>query len=323
MDSFVDFDYNSGEQRSPPPRKSPLNFFRSRKKSMPGESRDKQPHHLSNVRSVESFDHTSSGPSQARVLPSVPPPVPPVKQSNHASNGSQGTYGTLSIFVSHSLISLYFIQGPLRTSPKSIPNRSSIEFPEPHISSQPSANYEGLPNPYEQLSFPPRPNYAFPSSTAGNSPAPNSYEQISSPPRRPSYPSPPSTAGNSPGPNAYEQISRRLNYASPPTSAGNVSGPWSGSIPSPPDPPQPESAFDTMIQRDGRKMVDDSRILDQDLAPEILLADSLRKPEHKHSIEVIGSPQFELSNYRVANVFFREDCDAWIYKPEGSVGCFG
>ncbi|KAE9390092.1 hypothetical protein BT96DRAFT_1024724 [Gymnopus androsaceus JB14] len=140
MDSFVDFDL--GEKSPPHHRKSPLAFFRHRKKSTPGESRDKQPHQLSNIRSFDSFDQNSFKASQSRALP----PLPPIMLSNSSMNGPQGIYASL------------------RTSPEA----SESFLPRNNSSaSQPSANYvyDGLPNPYEQTS-PLHANYASPSTAA-------------------------------------------------------------------------------------------------------------------------------------------------------------
>lgn len=104
MDSFVDFDFNNGEQRPPNHRKgfsSPLNLFRNRKKST-GDGRENPPaKKLSTVRSADSLntlDHNSFKASRSRALPPLPHSEPTsashIALSPSSFDGPQGIYGT-------------------------------------------------------------------------------------------------------------------------------------------------------------------------------------------------------------------------------------
>ncbi|KAJ3901092.1 hypothetical protein F5879DRAFT_924901 [Lentinula edodes] len=142
MDSFVDFDFNNGEQRPPNHRKgfsSPLNLFRNRKKST-GDSRENSPaKKLSTVRSADSLntlDHNSFKVSRSRALPPLPQSEP-TSASHIASSPSSFDDST-------------FILAPLRMSPQPDEWSTNLDTSKAQVAS--NSSYEGLPNHHDQIS---------------------------------------------------------------------------------------------------------------------------------------------------------------------------
>ncbi|KIK57380.1 hypothetical protein GYMLUDRAFT_247024 [Collybiopsis luxurians FD-317 M1] len=224
MDSFVDFDMNSDEQRPPNHRKgfsSPLALFRHRKKST-GDTREKPPppptsssRQLYSVRSAESFnyDHDSSvRTSHPRALPPLPrsePNTASVPNSNSSSPGPQGTYA------------------PLRLSPEASVTEFGINDMKPSWQPQVKPRYDGLPYNQQQPLPPLHANHGSP-----------------------------------------------VQYPAPP-----------------PPPQQPEGAIDAALQREGQAVLDESRMLDRDVAPDLFAAEGLSlvvtQKHHKQSVDNI------------------------------------
>ncbi|KAJ3849871.1 hypothetical protein EV368DRAFT_85102 [Lentinula lateritia] len=219
MDSFVDFDFNNGEQRPPNHRKgfsSPLNLFRNRKKST-GDGRENPPaKKLSTVRSADSLntlDHSSFKASRSRALPPLPQSEP-ASASHIASRPS-------------SFDGLEGIYGPLRMSPQPDERSPNSDTSKPQGAS--SSSYEGLPNHYDQISsLPPHANHGLP---------------IIYPQQR-----------------------------------------------------QPLNTFDAALQESGQSVIDESSLLDRNVAPALFVAEGLKTdtphPHHKHSIEVMKNIAF-------------------------------
>ena len=59
-----------------------------------------------------------------------------------------------------------------------------------------------------------------------------------------------------------------------------------------PPPQQPEGAIDAALQKEGQAVLDESRMLDRDVAPDLFLAEGLRltapPKHHKQSIDTIS-----------------------------------
>ncbi|KAJ3889096.1 hypothetical protein GG344DRAFT_79106 [Lentinula edodes] len=221
MDSFVDFDFNNGEQRPPNHRKgfsSPLNLFRNRKKST-GDGREKPPaKKLSTVRSADSLntlDHNSFKASRSRALPPLPHSEP-TSASHIASSPSSFDDST-------------FILAPLRMSPQPDEWSTNLDTSKAQIAS--SSSYEGLPNHHDQISSSSLPLHA------------NHGLPIIYPPQR-----------------------------------------------------QPLNTFDAALQENGQSVIDESSMLDRNVAPALFVAEGLKTdtphPHHKHSIEVMKNIAF-------------------------------
>ncbi|KAJ3926938.1 MAG: hypothetical protein NXY57DRAFT_1042839 [Lentinula lateritia] len=220
MDSFVDFDFNNGEQRPPNHRKgfsSPLNLFRNRKKST-GDGRENPPaKKLSTVRSADSLntlDHNSFKASRSRALPPLPHSEP-TSASHIALSPSSFDDST-------------FILAPLRMSPQPDEWSTNLDTSKAQVAS--SSSYEGLPNHYDQMSssLPLHANHGLP---------------IIYPPQR-----------------------------------------------------QPLNTFDAALQENGQSVIDESSMLDRNVAPALFVAEGLKTdtphPHHKHSIEVMKNIAF-------------------------------
>ncbi|KAH7875029.1 uncharacterized protein C8R40DRAFT_1170657 [Lentinula edodes] len=219
MDSFVDFDFNNGEQRPPNHRKgfsSPLNLFRNRKKST-GDSRENSPaKKLSTVRSADSLntlDHNSFKVSRSRALPPLPQSEP-TSASHIASSPSSFDDST-------------FILAPLRMSPQPDEWSTNLDTSKAQVAS--NSSYEGLPNHHDQISsLPLHATHGLP---------------IIYPQQR-----------------------------------------------------QPLNTFDAALQENGQSVIDESSMLDRNVAPALFVAEGLKTdtphPHHKHSIEVMKNIAF-------------------------------
>ncbi|KAF8823432.1 hypothetical protein HHX47_DHR10000066 [Lentinula edodes] len=219
MDSFVDFDFNNGEQRPPNHRKgfsSPLNLFRNRKKST-GDSRENSPaKKLSTVRSADSLntlDHNSFKVSRSRALPPLPQSEPTsashIASSPSSFDGPQGIYA------------------PLRMSPQPDEWSTNLDTSKAQVAS--NSSYEGLPNHHDQISsLPLHATHGLP---------------IIYPQQR-----------------------------------------------------QPLNTFDAALQENGQSVIDESSMLDRNVAPALFVAEGLKTdtphPHHKHSIEVMKNIAF-------------------------------